>query len=303
MNQLLLHELEQNLGQSKHTSNSNFAFTCPKCKQLNQLHEFKKKLEIDIISERFNCWICGFKGKSLTQLYKSLRFDTNNLEKYVTINKTEIVTTLSQIDLPNEYKFIGDFPNKIYERYLLNRDIDETDIWKYKIGYCDRGYFRNRIIIPSFDTYGNLNNFVARTISNDKDVWNYLKPKGVDEDNIINFEILINWNQPIILCEGSFDAISIGDNAVPLFGKNISSKLLHNLLRESVEKIYVCLDKDALKSSIRIVEKLRSFGKKIYFVELDAKDPSEIGKANMQQIISNTKQLDLKGLIKLKLQH
>lgn len=302
MNQLLLHELEQNLGQSKHTSNSNFAFTCPKCKQLNQQHQFKKKLEIDIISERYNCWICGFKGKSLTQLYKALRLDTSQVEKYITVQNQNIVTTLPKIDLPKEYKFIGDFSNKKFETYLTQRGIDEIDIWKYRIGYCDTGYFRNRIIVPSFDIYGNVNNFVARTVSNDKEVWNYLKPKGVDEDNIINFEILINWNQPVCLCEGSFDAIAIGDNAVPLFGKNISSKLLHNLLRESVEKIYVCLDKDALKSSIRIVEKLRSFGKKIYFVELDKKDPSDIGKANMAQIISNTKQLDLKGLIKLKLQ-
>ena len=300
MNQLLIHELEQNLGTSKHTSNSNYAFTCPKCKQLNQLHQYKKKLEIDIISQRFNCWICGFKGKSLSSLYKSLKLDTSNLEKFVTINQKEIVTTLPQISLPSEFKLMIDVPNKKFKQYLDKRGIDEIDWYKYQIGYCETGYFKNRIIVPSFDTYGNVNNFTARTILDDKFTWNYLKPKGVDEDNIINFEILINWNKPVILCEGSFDAITIGDNAVPLFGKNISSKLLENLLRESVEKIYICLDKDALKSSIRIIQNLRSFGKNIYFVELFDKDPSEIGKENMQQIIADTQQIDMKKILELK---
>jgi DNA primase len=300
MNQLLIHELEQNLGQSKHTSNSNYAFTCPKCKQLNQLHQYKKKLEIDIISQRFNCWICGFKGKSLSSLYKSLKLDTSNLEKFVTINQKEIVTTLPQISLPNEFKLMIDVPNKKFKQYLDKRGIDEIDWYKYQIGYCETGWYKNRIIVPSFDTYGNVNNFTARTILDDKFTWNYLKPKGVGEDNIINFEILINWNKPVILCEGSFDAIAIGDNAVPLFGKNISSKLLENLLGDAVERIYLCLDKDALKSSIRIIQNLRSFGKKVYFVELDDKDPSEIGKQNMKQIIADTKLIDMKKILELK---
>ena len=258
MNQLLLYEIEKNLGQSKHTSNSNYSFHCPKCKESHPQHYHKKKLEIDIISEKFNCWICGFKGKSLSQLYKSLKLDTKNLEKYVTINKNEksLQQTLPKISLPNEYKFLGEYPNEKYEEYLFNRGIDMIDIWKYQIGYCEYGYFSNRVIVPSFDTNGLVNNFVARTVLKSKDVWTYLKPKGVDEDNIINFELLVNWNKPVILCEGSFDAISIGDNAVPLFGKNISTKLLEKLLESNSDKIYICLDKDALKSSLRISQTL-----------------------------------------------
>lgn len=304
MNQLLLYELEQNLGQSKHTSNSNFAFHCPKCKILHPEHYHKKKLEIDVTSEKYNCWICGFKGKSLSSLYKSLKLETTNLEKYVSLNKNEKKPIISQpnIRLPNEYNFLGEFPNKKFEKYLIKRGINEIDVWKYRIGYCEYGYFGNRIIIPSFDTNGMVNNFVARTIGKDENVWTYLKPKGVDEDNIINFELMINWNKPVILCEGSFDAITIGDNAIPLFGKNVSTRLLQKILEANSDKIYICLDKDALKSSLRIAENLIRFGKNVYFVELNDKDPNQIGKENMSQIIRNTKKLDLKGIMKIKLQ-
>ncbi len=40
----------------------------------------------------------------------------------------------------------------------------------------------------------------------------------------IPFEIFINWNSPIIRCEGMFDAISIKRNAIPLLGKNIQGR-------------------------------------------------------------------------------
>lgn len=112
---------------------------------------------------------------------------------------------------------------------------------------------------------------------------------------------MINWNKPVILCEGSFDAITIGDNAVPLFGKNLSTRLLEKLLESNMDKIYVCLDKDALKNSLKICEKLMQFGKNVYLVELDDKDPNQIGKENMRQIIDNTEKLDLKKIMQIKL--
>ena len=59
---------------------------------------------------------------------------------------------------------------------------------------------------------------------------------------------MINWNVPIVLCEGAFDAISIKRNAIPLFGKNISKKLMQKLVTSEVKKVYLALDKDAIKS-------------------------------------------------------
>jgi hypothetical protein len=37
---------------------------------------------------------------------------------------------------------------------------------------------------------------------------------------------MINWNFPLILVEGMFDAITVNFNGVPLLGKTISKKLL-----------------------------------------------------------------------------
>ena len=39
---------------------------------------------------------------------------------------------------------------------------DHDDILKHNIGYCDEGKYSNRIIIPSYDSDGQLNFFVGR---------------------------------------------------------------------------------------------------------------------------------------------
>ena len=43
--------------------------------------------------------------------------------------------------------------------------------------------------------------------------------------DIVPFELFINWELPLVLCEGPFDAIAIKRNAIPLLGKNIQSNL------------------------------------------------------------------------------
>ena len=43
--------------------------------------------------------------------------------------------------------------------------------------------------------------------------------------DIIGFNLFINWNEPIVIVEGAFDAIAVKRNAIPLFGKVILDKL------------------------------------------------------------------------------
>ena len=67
--------------------------------------------------------------------------------------------------------------------------------------------------------------------------------------------MLINWNEPIILCEGAFDAITIKRNAIPLFGKIIQPVLQKKIIEEHVTDIYICLDSDAITNAIEISKK------------------------------------------------
>ena len=64
--------------------------------------------------------------------------------------------------------------------------------------------------------------------------------------------MFINWNEPIVLVEGVFDAIAIRNNAIPLLGKFPSKTLVMRLVEKKVKKIYIALDEDARKDAIKL---------------------------------------------------
>jgi DNA primase len=213
------------------------------------------------------------------------------------------ITVEEKVELPKEFKSLLNISQlNIIGRhalsYLKSRNILEEDIIKYNMGYCDSGPYANMIVIPSYDSNGNLNYFTSRSFK--KDSFTKYKNPSVSRD-IIPFELYINWDLPIILCEGPFDAIAIKRNTIPLLGKNIQSSLMKKLVKSSVDKIYIALDKDAQKQALSFCEKLMSEGKEVYLVDMQDKDPSEMGFENFTHLIQDTYPLTFSSLLGKKL--
>jgi hypothetical protein len=76
---------------------------------------------------------------------------------------------------------------------------------------------------------------------------------------------------------------------------------MKKIVGSQVKKVYIALDNDALKESIKHCEKLMSFGKEVYLVELNGKDANEIGFENFLNIIENTVPLTFSTLVNQKL--
>ena len=154
------------------------------------------------------------------------------------------------------------------------------------------------VIIPSYDKNGILNYFTGRSFEKDPFI-KYRNPEC--SRDIIPFELFINWDSPLVLCEGPFDAMAIKRNAIPLLGKNIQSNLLKKIVQSTVEKIYIALDTDAMKQSLKHCEYLLNQGKEVYLVELEGKDPSDLGFSYFTKLIQNTYPLDEYSLMEKKL--
>jgi hypothetical protein len=308
MEDRLLTLLESVLGKSKKTSGDNYAFYSP------FVDHYKPKLEINIrINSKgdnpWHCWISDEKGKTIKSLFKKLYVSKSTWDEYNSIfNKvnryaSEYETTeiVERVELPKEFKPLyepsNSFKRKHALNYLLNREIRLEDIVKYNIGYCDSGEYQDKIIIPSYDNHGKLNFFVGRSFYETK--FKHKNPKV--SKNIIGFELLINWDTPIILCEGAFDAIAIRRNAIPLFGKSIQSELEKKIIGNSVKKLYICLDSDAIKNAIGLAKKFMSYGIQTHLVALDNRDASELGYEQINKKIYDTPPLDLKKLMEYQL--
>ena len=87
MNKLrLVQLLESILSKGNHNHQSNeITFHCPFCKH------HKKKLNINLISEKWHCWVCGVGGHKIVGLFRKLK-----LEKRFFTDLSKIIgTTLS----------------------------------------------------------------------------------------------------------------------------------------------------------------------------------------------------------------
>lgn len=305
VNQILVAIVNSVLGTGKPTSKGNYAYHCPFCKHP------KLKLEINFTENDkgenpWHCWTCNTRNRKLTQLFKAVNAPQDKileLKPYLKINTNinpEIILN-ERVNLPKEFIPLINPPLTIMSKhalaYIKKRGVTLEDIIKYNLGYCEEGKYTNHIIIPSYDKDGILNYFTSRSFEKD----NKSKKNPTVSRNIIPFEFFINWDLPLILCEGPFDAIAIKRNVIPLLGKQIQPNLMKKIVMSSVSKIYIALDKDAQKQALEFCEKLMNEGKEVYLVDMEDKDPSEMGFKNFTNLIQNTKPLTFSNLLSKKL--
>ena len=308
INVLLKSLVDQSLGEGKPTSGNNHSYYCPKC------GHHKRKLEVDFTDNSkginpFNCWTCSFKGRTVAALLKAVGAPLQAIEKarsYVKYSDFEEDSTANkqEVELPKEFIPLWEENIKkdwIWEksmRYLASRGITKGDIYKYRIGYCRAKKYRNMVIFPLFDENGKLIYFVARSF--DEKSWvKYRNPKA--SKDIVPNEHLINWNVPVILCEGVFDAIAIRRNALPLLGKTIQRSMMRKLLNSNAGKIYFALDQDALDEAYEYCEMFLDQGKEVYLVDLKRKDPSDMGFEAFTKLVQQTLPVNYESLLAHKL--
>lgn len=307
MNYRLLVLLEKILGVGTPTSGTNVAFYSPFC-----VH-YKKKLEINLKTEAgknpWHCWVSNEKGRTIYGLFKKLKVEKQyykELEECIDIlyDNTEYVDN-SVLYLPDEFVPLSSVTKQSLKNksihdalvYLYNRNITATDIKRYNIGYCITGEYRYRIIVPSYDENGKLNYFIGRSIYSDK--YKYKGPPV--SKNVVAFDMFINWDLPIYFVEGVFDAISVRFNAIPLLGKTLSTSILQKIIDKKPPSIYIALDSDAKRDSLFIAKKLMGIGINVHIIDLNAKDPNQLGSDLFFKSAVSSKQLNKEDLIKMEI--
>ena len=135
--------------------------------------------------------------------------------------------------------------------------------------------YYERVIIPSFNKEGYINFFVSRTY---RDGFPKYKGPAIQKSYIIFNELYIDWNKPIVLTEGIFDAIVAGENAVPLLGSSLQEDhLLFERITKENTVVYIALDSDAQKKEMKIADKLMSYGVEVWKINISPfKDVGEM---------------------------
>ena len=79
------------------------------------------------------------------------------------------------------------------------------------------------------------------------------------------------------------------------------NSLKRKILEKKVKTLYVALDNDAVKDSMRIVEELMNEGIKVHMITMIEKDPNDLGYEKFTDIKDLTKETSFKQLMKYKL--
>tara|TARA_R100000152_G_C6780429_1_gene213172 strand:+ start:1728 stop:2639 length:912 start_codon:yes stop_codon:yes gene_type:complete len=274
-------------------------YHCPFCKH------HKKKLQINVKTQYWHCWVCDAKGRIIWSLFKKLNASKAAVNELNTIYKNTKFSTKETRDvivkLPEEFKSLANESEGITYlhaiKYLRERGITDDDIIKYNIGYCTQGEYRDRIIVPSYDSNRVLNYFIARCFYNKK--LKYKNPPA--PKNTVIFDLYINWNMPVILCEGVFDAMAIKRNAIPLLGKTVQDVLLKKLINKKVSEVIVILDSDANDTMMSVCERLMKHNINVSRVMLNTGDPSDIGYKKMLDLMLHKQNVNEYDLIRQRL--
>ncbi len=272
------------------------------------IQHHKPKLQVNIQTGKWHCWVSNQGGHNLFQLLKKVgasRQEFQSLSKILgetTFYKSSKDSADNlDIKLPDEFKSLAEPHISIIRDhamlFLKKKGITEEDIKRYNLGYCSEGQYQNRIIIPSYDEHGRLNYFVGRDFY--ASTLKYKNPP-IPKD-VIGFDLYVNWSLPIILVEGVFDAMSIKGNAIPLFGKTILPNLEKKIVEKKVNSIFIVLDGDAFNDAIQMVEKFTDNGISVNFVKLDGQDPNDLGYRRMIDKIHEAIPMSFKTLMEMKL--
>lgn len=271
----------------------NFDVRCPICDPCDQS---KKKLAIKVDDDRCHCWTCGYKAGSLAPLI----FKHGTREQFVEYRdkfmsaaqkgRMKVGGALElerRVELPKGFRMFSSLnqseardPDVVaMRRYLFNkRKVTERDLWYFRLGFTDDDLrWRRRIIIPSFDSSGQLNYFVGRAIDEQR------KPKydnpDVDKLPIIFNEMNVDWNQRLLLCEGAFDLMKCPDNSVPLLGSDLNEEsALFNAILVNSTPVNLALDADMwFTKTQRLAKKLSEYNIDVRVV--DVREFGDPGKA------------------------
>ena len=314
------------LGESKQgffdNGTSQYQFNCPDCAEENGgLPDNKYNLEVNFALGKCHCWKCGYAGPISrlvkeyggTELLKDYYAAVKDIKesKYYNIglfkDMAENAYLNDYIKLPDTFTKIDlkTCRKKKLVEYLNKRHITQDIIDLHNIGYTtwdeDKMNLRNRLIIPSYDSAGDLNYWVGRDFTGNEKRMKYWNSKN-DKNEIVFQESLIQWDANIVLVEGVFDALTY-PNAISLLGKTLTRGCkLHTTLKEKANaNIIVCLDGDTeigeTKRIYNILNTGRLFGK-IWYIDLkndsQYKDFGEIyeaeGKAGIIDILRKRKQ-------------
>lgn len=254
----------QKLGVKEHSTGWLIRGECPDCGE-------RGKFGINLEMNRTNCFKCGYRPKPRGLIMKLEKLETyvDFLKFLKTFESVDVIQrkveplTTKETRLPEGFKLLnlGDsFTSNLARKYMRKRGYNILTLAMKGIGYCTKGPYANRIIIPYYHR-GKLIYFNAREFINTG--LRHMNP-DINEFNIGKSMVTYNadalWTyKRTYLVESATNALTLGDRAWAIGGKLPSEYQMSMCLSSPCEEVVIILDPDAyweaLKLGLKLVNK------------------------------------------------
>lgn len=294
------------LGITGKMQGDNLMTNCP----VNPDHDDKSpSFGIKVLGENrgvWHCWGCGMKGNPVQLIMSVKGVSREEAEALLTqwFNLDEVIPEVSSHELlkmlespvPIEEQEVLVIPlprlsgkrEEVLKYLMAKRRYTEIEAWDiinfYKMDFCDKGYYKGRIIIPIYDSDGVYVTFEADAINGEAK--KKLYPNGSQVSRLL-FNDMNTTGKEVCVCEGIMDVLrlrSFGIPAISIFGSHLSNYQAYRIIRK-YEDVYLFFDGDkaGLEATESAKEILFPFVK-VHVINVPEKDPDDLTREEMAKL-------------------
>lgn len=272
---------------------------CPSCGK-------SKKFGINLWLDRTNCFSCGYHPKPILLLMHLENLDTF-AEAYKFLGAFEEAEYLEthlpileqkEVKLPVSFRLLSFGTTRISraaQSYMKKRGYDIDYLTMKGVGYCVKGPYAYRIIIPFYERgqmiYFNARQFIA--------IGSKHKNPPTDEFGIGKSLIIYNVDslhlyKSIYMVESATNALTLGDRASAYGGKLASTYQISKVLKSQCKRVTILWDPDAQWEALSMALQLVNH-KKVRVVNMPKRwkgktnpDVNDLGKSETLKLIKAT---------------
>ena len=295
-----------------------FLNTCPFCDKIWHCG-------VNLDTKTFGCFKCHSGGNFVKLLQAILKKNFIEVLEYLKTGAGEVIDIryidklikeiapyqgieeqIKPIALPEGY-------TSLYNKRIPYLDsgrkfpIPQDQVNYYKMGVCSEGHYKNRLVVCDVNEKQEPIYWVARDISGKVSKKDKLWNPNSEELSVGSSDILFNYylarNYPtVVITEGVFDSIYVGNNAVATYGTGLKKNHMYWLLQGGFKEAVLLYDSDVKDAELEKSGVLLSQFFNTRICKLPSNDPDDWPKDKLNSLIQSCERFEPTKLLKVKLE-